>query len=89
MLILGQDTSDREGGGEEEVGGSLAVAKQIPALVLARCPNFMSYVNPKCKLLTAYVGHFYKATYVTHCILEVKVRTNSQHNHSHRVLVFS
>ena len=24
--------------------------------------NFMANVNPECKLLTAYVGHFYMAT---------------------------
>ena len=35
----------------------MALAKlQIPALVLARYPSFMSNVNPNCKLLTAYVG---------------------------------
>ena len=72
-------------------GGSLALAKlQIPALVLARYPSFVPNVNPECKLLTAYyVGRFYKATCVTPCILEVGVRTNSQYNQSHRVLVFS
>ena len=29
----------------------------------------MPSVTPECKLLTAYVDHFYKATCVTHCIL--------------------
>ena len=63
-----------ERGEERRGGGSLAQAKlQIPALVLARYPNFMLNVNPKCKLLTAYVHHFYKATYMTCCILEVGV----------------
>ena len=41
--------------------------------------SVMPSVTPECKLLTAYVGHFYKATCVTHCILEVGVRTNSQY----------
>ena len=68
----------------------MALAKlQIPVLVLARYPSFMPNVNPECKLLTAYVGRFYKAMCVTPCILEVGVRTNSQYNQSHRVLVFS
>ena len=62
---------------------------QIPALVRARYPNFMPNLNPECKLLTAYVGHFYKATGVTHCILGVGERTNPRRNQSHRVLVFS
>ena len=47
----------------------------------------MPNVSPECKLLTACVGHFYKATCVTHCILEVGLRTNLQHSQSHRVLV--
>ena len=49
----------------------------------------MPNVNPECKLLTGYVGRFYKATCVTPCILEVGVRSNSQYSQSHRVLVFS
>ena len=49
--------------------------------------SFTPNVNPECKLLTAYVGHFCKATCVTHGILEVGVKTNSQHSQSHRVLV--
>ena len=65
------------------------VKVQLPALVLARYPSFMLNVNPECKLLTAYVGRFYKATCVTPCILEVGVRTNLPYNQSHRVLVFS
>ena len=48
----------------------------------------MPNVNLECRLLTAYVGHFYKAMCVTHCILEVGVRINSRYNQSHRVLVF-
>ena len=51
--------------------------------------SFMPNVSPECKLLTAYVGHFYKATCVTHCVREVGVRTNSQHDESHRVLMLS
>ena len=92
LLIFGQDTRVIEKGGREKGGGggSLALAKlQIPALVLARYPSFMPKFNPKCKLLTGYVGRFYKATCVTPCILEVGGRTNSQYNQSHRVLVFS
>ena len=70
--------------------GSLALPKlQIPAFVLAKYPSFMPNVNPECKLLTPYVGRFYKATCVTPCILKVGVRTKSQYNHSHRVPVFS
>ena len=81
-----------ERGGERRGGGeSLALAKlQIPALVLARYPSFMPNVNPECKLLTAYVGRFYKAACVTPCILEVGVRTNSEYNQitsSSRVLL--
>ena len=38
--------SDREGGGEEGGGWSLALAKlQVPALILARYPNFMPNVS--------------------------------------------
>ena len=77
-------------GADEGGGGSLALAKlQVLARVLAGYSNFMPNVNPECKLLTAYVGRFYNDTCVTPCILEVGVRTNSQYNQSHRVLVFS
>ena len=51
--------------------------------------NFRPNVDPECKLLAAYVGHFCKATCVTHCILEAGVRNNPQHKQSHRVLVLS
>ena len=55
----------------------MALAKlQIPALVLARYPSLMPNVNPECHLLTGYAGRFYKATYVTPCLLEVEVRAN-------------
>ena len=45
--------------------------------------SFMPNLNPECKLLTPYVDHFYKATCVTHCMLEIGVMTNSQYNQSH------
>ena len=52
----------------------MALAKhQIPALVQARYLSFRPNVNPECKLLTAYVGPFYKAKCVAPCILEVGI----------------
>ena len=70
--------SIRKGGGG---GVSLSLAKlQVPAVVLARYPSFMPNVNPECKPLAAYVGRLYQATCVTPCILEVRVRMNSQYN---------
>ena len=68
----------------------MALAKlPLLALVLARYPKLQAKHHSWVKLLTVYVGHFYKATCVTHYILEVGVRASSQHSQSHRVLVFS
>ena len=63
--------SDREGrGGRRAGGGSLALAKLQNAgsrtLYRQEIQSVMSNVSPECKLLTAYVGHFYKVTCVTH-----------------------
>ena len=66
--------------GEERRGGrgSLALAKlQKPALVLARYLKLHSKRQSRVQAadclrrLTAYVGHFYQVTCVTHCMLEV------------------
>ena len=74
-----------EGGrGGRGGGGSLVLAKvQVPALVLARHTSVIPDVTPERKLLTAYVGHFHKATCVTRRMLEVEVKTKPIHNQSY------
>ena len=89
-MSIEQDTRVIEMEGERKGGGGLGSGqRQTSALVLARYPSFMPIVNREYKLLTGYVGRFYKTTCVTFCILEVGVRTNLQYYQSHRALVFS
>ena len=68
---------ERRGGWGERLGHKLKLRTGSRTGKEYKASPKMSPLS--CKLLTAHIGHFDKATRVTRCILEVKVRTTPVH----------